>query len=83
MKGIRFLLYPALICLINSLSLPSLSAPGDSFQIRNRRSGLCLDVPDGRSENHLGIQQYDCREPDDSWMPAQLWQLREVGSIPK
>ncbi|MEM1427034.1 MAG: RICIN domain-containing protein [Cyanobacteria bacterium P01_H01_bin.130] len=61
-----------------SAQLWQLNKIGDYVQIQNPRSGRCLDVPDGRAENHITIQQYDCRNRGDRWLSAQLWELERL-----
>lgn len=58
---------------------PPITAVGETLQIRNLNNDLCLDVPGGRADRHLKIQQYRCREGGDKWISAQLWTLEKIG----
>lgn len=74
------MIYAALLtALIAALPPPIAIAGEEALQIRNLRSGLCLDVPGARSNNHVSIQQYKCRSTDDIWVAAQLWRLKTIG----
>ena len=74
------MIYPVIIALLTAALPPPIALTGeDSLQIRNVSSGQCLDVPGGDRKNHLPIQQYDCRNPEDAWVTAQLWQLSKIG----
>lgn len=73
------MIYPTFLALVTAALPPPIAIAGDSLQIRNLSSGQCLDVPGGQRKKHLPIQQYDCRNSDDTWVTAQLWQLKKVG----
>jgi len=45
------------------------------IQIQSVASGKCLDVPNLSSNNHIKIQQYECRGSTDRLLDAQLWRL--------
>jgi hypothetical protein len=60
--------------------MASLQVQTGIYFIQNAATGTVVDLKDGSNAQGTKIQGYQKRELNDSWVPAQLWVISQVGS---